>query len=95
MLEKINVYFRTPVALHIPKFIAKKKTFFLEGIEKCFPKQKSHIEFLKTSRDSFSVMWRDLSIISVALESYDIALSINISHMPDPSIPQLTTTKKR
>ena len=38
------VYFRTPVALYIPKFIVKnkKKNIFLEGIEKCFPKQKSH-----------------------------------------------------
>ena len=39
---KKNVYFRTPVALYIPKFIAKNKNIFLEGIEKCFPKQKSH-----------------------------------------------------
>ena len=77
------VYFRTPVALYIPKFIVKnkKKTFFQKELKSAFRNKSHTIEFLKTSRDSFSVMWRDLSIISVALESYDIALSINISHM--------------
>ena len=50
-------------------------------------RNKSHtIEFLKTSRDSFSVMRRDFSIISVAVESYDIAVSISINHMPEPCI---------
>ena len=87
------VYFRTPVALYIPKFIAKnkkKKTFFQKELKSAFRNKSHTIEFLKTSKDSFSVMWRDLSIISVALESYDIALSINISHMPDPCIPGIS-----
>ena len=65
----------------------KKKTFFQKELKSAFRNKSHTIEFLKTSRDSFSVMWRDLSIISVALESYDIALLINISQMPDSCIP--------